>query len=79
MLKVRESIEWGFMEITRTWPFLAQKSAMKIFKIPVARYYIMGAFLCNIRNCFYHNQVSGYFECTPLGVDHYLGLVDEDK
>ena len=79
MSKVRESVEWGFMEITRTWPFLAQKSAMKVFKIPVARYYLLGAFLCNLRNALYRNQVSGYFDCAPLGLDEYLGLVDDDE
>ena len=56
-------------------PFLQTK--MKIFEIPVARYYILGAFLCNLQNCFYHNQVSGFFACQPLSLDEYLSLNDE--
>ena len=76
MSKVRESVEWGFSSITRPWPFLSQKLAMKIFKIPVARYYIIGAFLCNLRNCFYPNQMAIYFDCRPVSFEEYLGLID---
>ena len=74
--KVRESVEWGFSCINRTWPFLTQKSAMKLFKIPVARYYILGAFLCNLRNCFYSNQVAIYFNLKPVSIAEYLSLID---
>ena len=74
--KVRESVEWGFSCINRTWPFLTQKSAMKLFKIPVARYYILGAFLCNLRNCFYSNQVAIYFNLKPVLIAEYLSLID---
>ena len=76
MSKVRESVEWGFATIIRSWPFLGHKTSMKLFKIPVARYYILGAFLCNIRNCLYPNQVAIYFKCKPVALDEYLNFGD---
>ena len=76
MSKVRESVEWGFATIIRSWPFLGHKTSMKLFKIPVARYYILGAFLCNIRNCLYPNQVAIYFKCKPVALDEYLSFGD---
>ena len=78
MSKVRESVEWGFAQIVTTWPFLNSKLSMKIFETPVARYYILAAFLSNLRNCIYHNQIAKFFDCRPLNLDEYLALADHD-
>ena len=51
---------------------------MKIFETPVARYYILAAFLSNLRNCIYHNQIAKFFDCRPLNLDEYLALADHD-
>jgi hypothetical protein len=82
MSKVRISVEWGFKEITQVWTFLDFRRNMKIFKFPVAKYYIVAAFLCNIRNCFYLNQTATYYGCsiengTKLSFDQYLSLVSD--
>jgi hypothetical protein len=83
MSKVRICVEWGFKEISQVWTFLDFRRNMKIFKFPVAKYYIVAAFLCNIRNCFYSNQTATYFGCsvengTKMSLVEYLSLVDEN-
>jgi hypothetical protein len=82
MSEVRICVEWGFKEITQVWTFLDFRAKMKIFKFPVAKYYIIGAFLANIRNCFYSNQTATYFGCkeengTKMSLDEYLNIIQE--
>jgi hypothetical protein len=84
MSKVRICVEWGFKEITQQWTFLDFKQKMKVFKFPVAKYYMVGAFLSNLRNCFYDNQTALYFKCsqqngTKMSLDEYLGLVNHEE
>ena len=33
---------------------------MKIFKVPVGRYYCDGAFLCNLRNTIYGSETASF-------------------
>jgi hypothetical protein len=76
MSKARIAVEWGFGQIIANWSFLDFKVSMKVFKQPVAQYYINAAFLCNLRNCLYGNQTSVYFIAKPLSVQEYLALID---
>ena len=76
MSKVREVVEWGFKEIRTEWSFLDFRASMKIFEVPVARYYTIGAFLCNLRSLFYDNQTANYFEMDTYDLEHYLSLID---
>ena len=76
MSKVREAVEWGFKEIVNRWRFLDFRASMKLFELPVARYYTIGAFLCNIRSIFYENTTSAFFECDTLSLEEYLRLID---
>jgi hypothetical protein len=78
MSKVREVVEWGFANLISNWAFLDFKASMMIFQSPVAKYYIVAAFLCNLRTCFYGNQVLDYFDCDALTIDDYLSLIDHD-
>jgi hypothetical protein len=83
MSKVRISVECGFKEITQVWTFLDFRRNMKIFKFPVAKYDVVAAFLCNIRNCFYLSQTATYYGCslengTKLSFDQYLSLLVSD-
>jgi hypothetical protein len=76
MSSVRQIVEWGFKEIVAQWKFLNNKEEMKVFKIPVAQFYICGAFLTNLRNCYYGGQISQYFcDDARLTIDEYLALV----
>ena len=48
--------EWGFGDIVNKWKFLDFCSAMKIFDMPVCKFYTNGAFLSNICNCLSGNK-----------------------
>ena len=72
---VRITVEWGFGAIIRQWKFLDFQQSMKIFECPVAQYYIIAAFLCNLHNCFVGSKMQSYFNAQQLTIDEYLGLV----
>ena len=76
MLKVREVVEWGYAQIVSNWTYLDFNKSMKIFEVPVGKYYTIGAFLSNLRNTFYSNQINSYFDCDKLTIDEYLELLD---
>ena len=78
MSKAREVVEWGNANIATNWAFLDFRAAMMIFKSPVAKYYIIAAFLVNLRTCFYGNQTMDYFDCKTMSLDEYLSLIDDD-
>ena len=78
MSKVREVVEWGFANIATNWAFLDFRAVMMIFKSPVAKYYIIAAFLVNLRTCFYGNQTMKNFDCKTMSLDEYLSLIDDD-
>lgn len=79
MSRVREAVEWLFKEIILQWSFLDFRQSMKIFLSPIAKYYIIGAFLTNLRCCCYGSQTSNYFEADDsvyrLDMEGYLNLV----
>jgi hypothetical protein len=79
MSKVRESVEWLFKEIIVQWSFLDYRPSMKIFLSPIGKYYIIGAFLTNLRCCCYGSQTSNYFGCDTsngrLDMRGYLNLI----
>ena len=76
MSRVRESVEWGFKEISKQWSFLDFKDSMKKFKMPIGQYYQIGAFLSNLRSLFYDNQTSTYFDMDTMTLNEYLSLID---
>jgi hypothetical protein len=81
MSKVREVVEWLFKEIIIQWSFLDYKPSMKIFHCPVAKYFVIGAFLTNLRLCCYGSQTASYFGCLDeetgkLTLEQYIDLVD---
>ena len=71
---VRITVEWGFGELVYQWKFLDFKQAMKIFKCPVAQYYVNAAFLSNLRNCLLGSRMQKYFGAAQLTIDEYLLL-----
>lgn len=78
MSRVRQSVEWGFKEIMAIWKFLHFHKAMKIFQSPVAKYFIVAAWLTNLSNCFYGNQIANAFGVKPIAFSEYIALVDHD-
>jgi len=75
MSSVRVSVEWGFAQILKRYPFLDYTRMMKIFEIPVARYYFIATFLTNIRSCFYGNPTSLFFDLPTMSFYEYINLV----
>jgi hypothetical protein len=80
MSKVREVVEWLYKEVITNWAFLDFKASMKIFKFPVAQYYMVGAFLTNLHTCCYGSETAQYFKCAEtapgrLTLAQYIALV----
>ena len=78
MSSARISVEWGFGAITEEWKFVDFRQSMKIFECPVAQYYVIAAFLCNLRNCLVGSKTQLHFNAQQLTIDEYLGLISED-
>lgn len=75
MSQVRQVVEWGFKEIIAQWAFVDSRPRMKIIQSPIAKYYVIAAFLTNLRNCFYGGQIASYFDTVPMSIEEYLALV----
>ena len=71
MSKIRE-----YAQLVSNQTYLDIKASMKIFEVPVGKYYVVGAFLSNSRTTFYQNQISDYFDCETLSLDEYLGILN---
>ena len=76
MSKVREVVEWGFALVVGNWRYLDFRVSMKIFEVPVTKYYTVGAFLTNIRTMYYDSQINNFFECDTMSLIEYLELID---
>lgn len=72
MSRVRMSVEHGFGELTREWPFLNAWWKHRVFSSPVGRYYRVCVLLTNALNCIRPNQTSQAFNCSPPSVDEYF-------
>ena len=75
MSSIRITVEWGLGDVAEKWKFLDCCSAMKIYEMPIAEFYMHGAFLSNICNCLYGNKTQQYFEAVQLMLDEYLDLI----
>ena len=77
MSSMRITVEWGFGTIIEQWKFLDFQQSMKIFECPLAQYYIITAFLCNLCNCLVGSKMQSYFNAQQLTINEYLGLVTD--
>jgi nuclease HARBI1 len=79
MSRVREAVEWLFKKIITQWTFLDFRPSMKIFLSPIGKYYVIGAFLTNLRCCCYGSQTSIYFGTNNsihrMDMPTYLNLI----
>ena len=71
---IQITVAWVFGELVDQWKFLDFQQAMKIFKCPVAQYYVNAAFLSNLCNCLLGSRTQQYFGATQLTIDEYLLL-----
>ena len=72
MASLRMCVEWGFGKIVGIFAFLAFHKNQKVYLQPVAKYWIVGALLCNCHTCFYGCQTASYFDIAPPSIDEYL-------
>ena len=72
MSSVRESVEWSFGKIDQYFPFVDYKKNKKILLSPVAKYYIVAAFLTNCHTCCYGSTTSAYFGVQPPTLQNYF-------
>jgi DDE superfamily endonuclease len=63
MSKVRESGGWLFKEIITKWSFLDFRASMKIFQMPVAKYFTVATFFTNLHCCVHGSKTAAYFNC----------------
>ena len=56
---------------------LDYRASIKMFEMPIARYYTIAAFLQNLRSTVYDNQTSVYFDMDTMALEDYINLVDE--
>ena len=77
-------VDWAFQEIVTEWVFLDFRYRMKVFHVPVAQYFMVGAFLTNLRTCCYGSPTGAYYDCPDPGTEpkgarltlaEYLALV----
>lgn len=74
--RVRIGVEWAFALIANQFKYLNFKESMRIFQVHgVSKYYVVAAFLTNIRSCMYGNEISDYFGASCLSLQEYLDLV----
>jgi hypothetical protein len=73
MAVVRAAVEDTFTIVVDKWRQNNRWKVMRIGVTAVGPIYVVSVFLTNIMTCLTHgNQVSDYFECSPLTVEQYL-------
>ena len=62
MSSVQITVEWGFRDVVEKWKLLDFHSAMKIFEMPIAEFYMNGAFLSTLAIVFMEIRHSNTLE-----------------
>lgn len=76
MSSVRITVEWAFKEVKLYWASVDYKRKLRLFESPIAMIYQAAVLLTNLRNCFYPNQLSRYFNCAPPTFEEYISLLE---
>ena len=74
MSSVRESVEWTFGEIVKSFRGLDFKSNIKFGLSSVGKMYLVCAIIQNALTCLYGNQASKYFGLTPPQLEEYFNV-----
>ena len=61
MSSVRESVEWAFGEVVRSFRCLDFKSNLKLGLSSVGKMYLVSAIIQNAISCLYGNIISAFF------------------
>jgi len=78
MSECRQAVEWVFGVVAKEWAFLDFAQNQKVLLSPVASWYKLGYFLCNVLACMHEEcQVSAYFSTTPPTLQEYLDIAFE--
>ena len=72
MSTVRICVEWVFGKITNLWPYIDDKKNQTLYKQPVAKQYLVCAFLTNVHTCLYGSQTGKFFDLQPPTLEQYL-------
>ena len=72
MASLRTCVEWGFAKIVGVFAFLAFHKNQKVYLQPVAKYWLVGALLCNCHTCYYRSQTGKYFDIAAPSIHKYL-------
>ena len=72
MSSVQESVEWGFGEAKREFPFLDFARNMRLLLSPVGIFYLVGLLLCNAHTILHYPLVPQYFTCQPPTLEEYF-------
>jgi len=79
MSQSRITVEWAYHMILRSWTTLDFKRNLKIFKSPIAVYYLVAALLTNVQSCLNtYNDVTLYVGGTTPTVEDYLRTLARD-
>ena len=72
MSSVRESDEWTFGDVVKSFKALDFKSDLKIGLSSVGKMYLVCALIQNAITCLYGNQTSKFFELEPPAVHDFF-------
>lgn len=72
MSSVRESVEWTFGDVVKSFKALDFKSNLKIGLSSVGKMYLVCALIQNAITCLYRNLTSNFFEIEPPSLYDYL-------
>ena len=73
MLRVRLSVEHGFMRVSHLFTLFQRPTLLRLGQMAIGQLYATAVFLTNIRTCLDGgNQISKFFECAPPTIVDFL-------
>lgn len=74
MSKLRQSVEWGFGNVSNHFAYVDYSKSLKLGRQPVGRLYLLSVIFTNIRTTMYPSEISTKFQCAPPVLEEYLQL-----
>lgn len=81
MSHMRETIEWGFKEVSQQFAFLNFAENHQVLLSPCGLFYMVALLLCNAHTIMHSPQIPQYFNCSPPTLDEYFqgGPIGDDE